>query len=534
MTSKEIRRIKKTLDTLEAGFVKRAKALFDNMISEMQPYVEDALRIGNVDSFEMPGRKRYLVLFKRYLQELYAQGMTLADQELEAKRAKFDQHPSPAPVIPTGAMDWIDGWTTHFGDKYYGEATEDVVRVLKQGLAEGWSTEHTMTQLRVYLTDEKEYNKRRLEVIARTNATSAFNQGRLETFRQAGDFVQFVQFLAILDSRTTDICESRNGRLLRLDSPELAANTPPLHFQCRSILSPVTAYDLKDMEKPGWKDDQDRTLDELLDWRKVDPPSKGFGGDIQNRLPKTPGGPPPQIRGPERGQPSEPPKTLQLPTGKETGEQPVTSVLKEPGGGKLSKAPEGSNMGFEVSDEEIKNVVHKFDLLKEEHPDLITERIPEDALKKVAEYLADENLGRVEKYAWDKIAEGHIYSYACYLHEKIEIDLRLSEGEDHRKAHCEALIGQYSFLNEYIRNVSGNEKEYDILKLCCADSWDEDWGRSIHKDITNTKKLRNYLKTRIPKWYNEEGEFPTFNECTDVSRELRDIMNSLRQRGRLP
>lgn len=283
MTSKEIRRIKKTLDTLEAGFVKRTQQLFDSIIPEMQPYVEDALRTGNVDSFELPGRKRYLVLFKRYLQELYAQGMTLADLELEAKRAKFDQHPSPAPIIPTGAMDWIDGWTSHFGDDYYGNATQDVVRVLKQGLGEGWSTEHTMDELSNYLKGPG-YNKRRLEVIARTNATSAFNQGRLETFRQAGDFVKFVQFLAILDSRTTDICESRNGRLLRLNSPELAANTPPLHFQCRSMLSPVTAYDVKEMEKPGWKDAEGRTLEQLQDWSKVDAPAKGFGGAERNVL----------------------------------------------------------------------------------------------------------------------------------------------------------------------------------------------------------------------------------------------------------
>ncbi|MGV8125221.1 MAG: hypothetical protein AB2L14_36195 [Candidatus Xenobiia bacterium LiM19] len=287
------------------------------------------------------------------------------------------------------------------------------------------------------------------------------------------------------------------------------------------------------MEKPGWKNDQGRMPGQFQDWSKVETPAKGFGKD-RDKLSKIPGGPPTKIGGKGGGKPPEPPKTLQGLVGDEDGARLAPSMLKESEGGKLSKSPEGSNMGFEVSDEEIKNVIHKFDLLKEEHPDLITERIPEDTLKKVAEYLADENLGRVEKYAWDKIAEGHIYSYACYLHEKIEIDLRLSEGEDHRKAHCEALIGQYSFLNEYIRNVSGNEKEYDILKLCCADSWDEDWGCSIHKDITNTKKLRNYLKTRIPKWYNEEEEFPTFNECTDVSRELRDIMNSLRQRGRLP
>jgi len=309
VTSKEIKRIKKTLDAFEAGFVTRAKQLFDSILPEAQPYVEDVLRTGNVDGFELPGRKRYLVLFKRYLQELYAQGMTIADLELEAKRAKFDQHPSPAPIIPTNAMNWIDGWTSHFGDDYYKGATQDVVRLLKQGLGEGWSTEHTMKELGVYLgvTTVHGFNQRRLEVIARTNATSAFNQGRLETFRQAGDFVKFVQFLAILDSRTTDICESRNGRLLRLDSPELADNTPPLHYQCRSVLSPVTAYDLKEMEKPGWKDAEGRTLEQLQDWSKVEAPAKGFGRDIQDRLPNRPGEPPTQIGSVGGGKPPKPP-----------------------------------------------------------------------------------------------------------------------------------------------------------------------------------------------------------------------------------
>jgi hypothetical protein len=99
----------------------------------------------------------------------------------------------------------------------------------------------------------------------------------LETFRQAGDFVEYVQFLAILDSRTTAICESRHGRMMRLDSPELAANTPPLHYQCRSLLSPVTRFDLRDMEKPGWKDEEGKSFEELLDWGKVSAPQKGFG-----------------------------------------------------------------------------------------------------------------------------------------------------------------------------------------------------------------------------------------------------------------
>jgi len=518
MTSKEIKRIKKTLDTLETGFVKRSKQLFDSIIPEMQPYVKDALRTGSADGFELPGRKRYLVLFKRYLQELYAQGMTLADQELEAKRAKFDQHPSPAPVIPTGAMDWIDKWTIHFGDKYYGEATEDVVRVLKQGLAEGWSTEHTMTQLRVYLTDEKMYNKRRLEVIARTNATSAFNQGRLETFRQAGDFVQFVQFLAILDSRTTDICESRNGRLLRLDSPELAANTPPLHFQCRSILSPVTTYDLKDMEKPGWKDDQGRTLDELQDWSKVDPPAKGFGADIQDKLPKTPGGPPPQIRGPERGQPSEPPST-----GKAEGKKPAPSGKTpintgEMTGGKLGKSKEERNMAFSFTEEEVIQTTQKLKVIQEKYPDLVKD-VDEATVRIVAEYIENPELGKPEPEVWERIKLGNIYSYVCYLHEKIEIELRNIYSE-YRHYHGGALCEQYLFVQKYLELKAG--EEFDIIKLCYSDAW-----REGDRDKANSRVLKKYLKDERKDLFNpEKHREPIWNKNTSRTAELMSKMRS--------
>lgn len=101
-------------------------------------------------------------------------------------------------------------------------------------------------------------------------------QNRLDANRQALEEQQKQQPTPELQklkqaafSRTTDICESLNGRLLRLDSQELAANTPPLHFQCRAVLSPVTAYDLNEMEKHGWKDAEGRTLDDLVQGRKV-------------------------------------------------------------------------------------------------------------------------------------------------------------------------------------------------------------------------------------------------------------------------
>ena len=55
-----------------------------------------------------------------------------------------------------------------------------------------------------------------------------------------------VEFCATLDDRTTEMCQSRHGLVMRLDDPRLAYNTPPLHPNCRSMLLSATVYDHPD------------------------------------------------------------------------------------------------------------------------------------------------------------------------------------------------------------------------------------------------------------------------------------------------
>ena len=82
----------------------------------------------------------------------------------------------------------------------------------------------------------------RTETIVRTNLTDAINQGRLvETRRpQIKSFVQGVMYSAILDTRTTAVCTNLDGKIFRLDDPNLDRIAPPRHFNCRSVLVPVT------------------------------------------------------------------------------------------------------------------------------------------------------------------------------------------------------------------------------------------------------------------------------------------------------
>lgn len=82
----------------------------------------------------------------------------------------------------------------------------------------------------------------RLETILRTNITDAYNQGRLSSIQDPDirAFIVAVRYSSILDTRTTEVCQFLHGRLFQPSDPELLRLTPPNHFNCRSILIPIT------------------------------------------------------------------------------------------------------------------------------------------------------------------------------------------------------------------------------------------------------------------------------------------------------
>jgi len=84
-----------------------------------------------------------------------------------------------------------------------------------------------------------------LNTIARTNMTQIFTQAQMSVYNdpELGDFVQGLEYAAVLDSRTSETCESLNGRKYRINDPIWGAISPPNHFNCRSILIPVTILD---------------------------------------------------------------------------------------------------------------------------------------------------------------------------------------------------------------------------------------------------------------------------------------------------
>jgi len=77
-----------------------------------------------------------------------------------------------------------------------------------------------------------------LERYSRTKFTEVMNRGRLEYFESSG-IVQGYQYSAILDESTSDICQSLDGKIFKNGEQPIS----PLHFNCRSLLIPITIYE---------------------------------------------------------------------------------------------------------------------------------------------------------------------------------------------------------------------------------------------------------------------------------------------------
>lgn len=89
---------------------------------------------------------------------------------------------------------------------------------------------------------------RQAEGIARTAITYMANRAHMAAYQENEDVLSGVEFTATLDSRTTPICARWDGTVWALDDPRI--QTPPLHFNCRSVLVPVVNWKGLGIEPP--------------------------------------------------------------------------------------------------------------------------------------------------------------------------------------------------------------------------------------------------------------------------------------------
>lgn len=135
-----------------------------------------------------------------------------------------------------------------------------------------------------------------LDTLVRTNTFEAMNEARYNEFTDPAlaDFVVGLEYSAVLDSSTTPICQALDGMKLNSDNEAWDTLRPPNHYNCRSLLIPITTIDgwdgveseIPDVEPAvGFAYNPDQERDERGRWTS----GGGSGSELAPRYEPSPG-----------------------------------------------------------------------------------------------------------------------------------------------------------------------------------------------------------------------------------------------------
>jgi len=248
----------KALDGLEADTQERLVAILKKQQTKLTDKVKRALEADKLNknwirSLQLQYGVEFQNIVGEYIRSVFDLGRNDAAQLVAKARGKDYQaviKMPPKQAIERLAQDrfWIKGVV-------FDGILKDVQSILIQALDSGEGMTETMQKIAaVYapylgdkqiLKDDKQIQPHRIETLIRTNGTRAYNTGMMTEYNDPDldGFVRAVQVSAILDTRTTDICRHADGKIFMLDDPMAGQLTPPLHFNCRTVLIPVTEAD---------------------------------------------------------------------------------------------------------------------------------------------------------------------------------------------------------------------------------------------------------------------------------------------------
>ena len=136
-------------------------------------------------------------------------------------------------------------WVSHIAEA---DVIQDVYGSLERALTDGTTFEQFQDDVAADLLTRWVDDKRvpnplwRLETIFRTNLQTAYGAGRLEQLNDAAILRArpYWMYDALIDGRTSSICQEFSGTILPADSPWWFSRFPPNHYNCRSSVRSLT------------------------------------------------------------------------------------------------------------------------------------------------------------------------------------------------------------------------------------------------------------------------------------------------------
>lgn len=171
-------------------------------------------------------------------------GATVAAPTASAVFASVVEHPFEGWVNSNGAMTYVHDSPLRNVPKKHMKEMENIV---KDAFITGRTTTETKAAVsavnRAISRTNKLYDVSRRNITAetRTALQTYANRAREETYLANADLFPWVEYLATLDSRTTEICASLDGRVYKVE--DQTRPSIPQHWNCRSSYIPKKTKD---------------------------------------------------------------------------------------------------------------------------------------------------------------------------------------------------------------------------------------------------------------------------------------------------
>lgn len=172
-----------------------------------------------------------------HFQDLYQEGYSEAEGEIIKAPRRFTEA-----LLPEEFLRLIEAESFKITGDYTNEMTKRMRNLIADGIRDGIGEAAIINLIREQLKDASEQWMR---TMVRTKTTDIYNQARRsywENDELAKLMVVAYQFSAVMDSRTSEICSHLDERVYDVGG-EISRVTPPLHFNCRSLLVPVTKFE---------------------------------------------------------------------------------------------------------------------------------------------------------------------------------------------------------------------------------------------------------------------------------------------------
>lgn len=183
----------------------------------------------SIEKIKLSDSNKLVSTLKKTFKELHNTGFEIAQSELLA--SQFAK-----PLVDEAFLAVLESELAQFAIDWTDTINKKVKLTVIQAIKDGLSVKQTVSAIQSQIP---EIAKSSIERFVRTKNTEIMNKGRLNFFEKSG-LIGAYQYSAVLDDRTTTICRGLHGKIFMSGDQPI----PPMHFNCRSLLIPLTKYDI--------------------------------------------------------------------------------------------------------------------------------------------------------------------------------------------------------------------------------------------------------------------------------------------------